>query len=66
MILFRFFPNLILRLFRGHDAVKLMERVHVERKIVDFTLVIGYGRIDEIVELAELRYEIPDFFIGCV
>ena len=48
---------------RRNDAPQLGEGVHIEGKVVQFTFVIGYRRVDIVVELDELVDIIPHSFV---
>ena len=56
--------NLCFRLSRGGHTPQLVECIHVKGQIVQFALVDGNRRIDEMVELCKLIYIIPYFSIG--
>jgi hypothetical protein len=43
-----------------------MERVHIEGKIIQFSLVICDGVQLEVIETDELIHELPHLFIGCM
>lgn len=50
--------------FRGGSASpEGIERVHVERHVVEFAVKISDGGVDEIVELAELLHIVPSAFV---
>ena len=55
-----------LRLRWRHDIPELTERVHIERQIVEMSLIVRYRRIDEVVELHELVDIRPDLLIARV
>ena len=55
--------DLFLCLVRGDDAPQRMECVHVERQVVQFSLVVRYRRIDVVVEFGKCVYEFPDLFV---
>lgn len=53
-------------LFRRDYAPHLMEGVHVERKIIQPSFVMGNRAIRVSVKLRKLVHEIPNFFVGRV
>ena len=51
---------------RHHAGPHLGEGVHVERHVVHLALVIGYGRVDIVVELGEVVHIVPHVAHGGV
>lgn len=48
------------RLIGSIDAKKGVEGVHIEGHVVELAMEVGHGRVNEIVELAELSHVVPD------
>ena len=51
---------------RRLDSPHLIEGVHVEGQVVELALVVGDGRVDEIIKSRELTNVLPNFFVAGV
>ena len=58
------FLNLLCRLLRCRHAPHLIERVHVERQVIQLSLVVCHGGIGIAIEWHDGVHEIPHLFVG--